>query len=202
MTNSLPTDDELFAAVKLDDKKAFNSLYERHWAAVYKKTFFYLHDTEACMGIVNDIFVNIWEKRGSLNIITFKNYLTAAARYRVYNFIKANNTSRLTYVEDYERLANLSAVYNDAENNFQAVELNNDLGLLLGKLPARCKEIFLLSRVNNLTNTEIALKLSISKRTVENQISFALKYLKPYFKHYTTIVFVVKLIFQYTKYRP
>ena len=199
MIQSLPPDDELFAAVKLNDKKAFNLLYERYWAVVYKKTFLYLHDTEACMGIVNDIFVNIWEKRSALNIITFKNYLTAAARYRVYNFIKANNTSRLTYVEDYEKFANLNTDHNTAESNIYALELNNDLDALLGKLPAKCKEIFLLSRVNHLTNTEIALKLSISKRTVENQISTALRYLKPYFKHYTTIILAIKLILQHTK---
>ncbi|MBB6126344.1 RNA polymerase sigma factor [Mucilaginibacter lappiensis] len=199
MIKSLPPDNELFAAVKLNDKRAFNLLYERYWAVVYKKAFLYLHDTEACMGIVNDIFVNIWEKRNVLDIITFKKYLTAAARYRVYNLIKANSASPLTYIEDYEKFADLNAEHNNAEDHIQALELSNDLDQLLSKLPARCKEIFLLSRVNNLTNTEIALRLSISKRTVENQLSTALRYIKPHFKHYTTIILVIKLIFEHTK---
>ena len=200
MTHPLPTDEELFKAVKRNDKKAFNLLYERYWVLIYKKAFSYLHDADACMAIVNDIFVNIWEKREALNIITVKNYLTSAARYRVYNFVKANHASPLTYVEDYQKFDDLSVVYNHAESNIQAIELTSDLEKLLDKLPARCKEIFLLSRVNNLTNTEIADKLSISKRAVENQISLALRFLKPYFKHYPTVLLLAKLFVLHAKF--
>lgn len=201
MNHPQQTDEDLFAAVKRHDKKAFNQLYDRYWEVVYKKAFSYLHDTGVCMGIVNDIFVNIWEKREMLNIITFKNYLTSAARYRVYNSIKANSSSPLKYVEDYENLDDLSVVYNNAESNFQVDELSTDLDKLLDKLPARCKEIFLLSRVSQLTNAEIAERLSISKRAVENQISLAVKYLKPHFKHYPTVLIVAKLILVHAKLR-
>lgn len=201
MNRPQQTNEDLFAAVKRHDKKAFNQLYDRYWEVVYKKAFSYLHDPETCMGIVNDIFVNIWEKREVLNIITFKNYLTSAARYRVYNSIKANSASPLKYVEDYEKLDDLSVVYNNAESDIQADELSTDLDKLLDKLPARCKEIFLLSRVNQLTNAEIAERLSISKRAVENQISLAVKYLKPHFKHYPTVLLVAKLILVHTQLR-
>ncbi|UOE46531.1 sigma-70 family RNA polymerase sigma factor [Mucilaginibacter sp. SMC90] len=199
MNQPLQSDEDLFGAVKRNDKKAFNLLYDRYWELVYKKTFSYLHDTETCMGIVNDIFVNIWEKRDALNIITFKNYVTSAARYRVYNVIKANNTSPLTYIEDYQKLDGLNVVYNNAESNIQTNELTTDLDLLLDKLPARCKEIFLLSRVSHLTNAEIAERLSISKRAVENQISLAVKHLKPHFKHYPTVLLIAKLILLHNK---
>lgn len=199
MNQPLQSDEDLFGAVKRNDKKAFNLLYDRYWELVYKKTFSYLHDTETCMGIVNDIFVNIWEKRDALNIITFKNYVTSAARYRVYNVIKANNTSPLTYIEDYQKLDGLNVVYNNAESNIQTNELTTDLDLLLDKLPARCKEIFLLSRVSHLTNAEIAERLSISKRAVENQISLAVKHLKPHFKHYPTVILIAKLILLHNK---
>lgn len=193
----LPTDDELFAAVRLDDRKAFNLLYDRYWAIVYKKAFLYLHDAEACMGIVNDIFVNIWEKRDALQIISFKNYLTAAARYRVYNHIKAGSTSRLTYVEDYEQLADVGMARNHAEQNIWEVELKKDLDHVLETLPARCREIFVLSRMDQLSNTEIALKLSISQRTVENQLSYALRHLKPFLKQYATMMLVVAVTCQH-----
>ncbi|MBS7562917.1 sigma-70 family RNA polymerase sigma factor [Mucilaginibacter sp. Bleaf8] len=193
----LPTDDELFAAVKLHDRKAFNLLYDRYWAIIYKKAFIYLHDTEACMGIVNDIFINIWEKRSVLNIISFKNYLTAAARYRVYNHIKASSTSRLTYIEDYEKLTNVGTDHNDGEGNIWKVELKKDLERVLDNLPARCREIFVLSRLEHLTNTEIALKLSISQRTVENQLSYALRYLKPFLKQYVAMMLLIEITFKH-----
>jgi RNA polymerase sigma-70 factor (family 1) len=193
-------DDDLFAAVKSGDRKAFNRLYDRYWEVIYKKSFSYLHDTEACMGIVNDIFVNIWEKRDVLNIITFKSYLTSAARYRVYNAIKANTASRVMYVEDYKKLDDLSVVYNKAENNFEVNELSSDIDKLLDELPARCKEIFLLSRISQLSNAEIADRLSISKRAVENQISLAVKYLKPHLKRYLMVTFVTNLILMHNKF--
>src|SRR4051812_8581866 len=104
----LPSDEELFAAVKINDKKAFDLLYQRYWALIYKKAFSYLHDSEASMGIVNDIFLNIWEKRSALNIIIFERYVTAAARYRVYNHVKSAHISRLTYIDDYEKFKNLT----------------------------------------------------------------------------------------------
>ncbi|QTE38579.1 sigma-70 family RNA polymerase sigma factor [Mucilaginibacter gossypii] len=194
MNHTQQSDEDIFAAVKRNDKKAFTLLYDRYWELVYKKAFSYLHDTDTCMGIVNDIFVNIWEKRDALKIITFKNYLTSSARYRVYNAIKASNTSPVKYVADYEKLDDLSVVYNQAETSFEVNELSTDLDKLLDKLPSRCKEIFLLSRVNQLSNTEIAERLSISKRAVENQISLAVKHLKPAFKHYPAVILVVKLI--------
>ncbi|PWK78028.1 RNA polymerase sigma-70 factor (ECF subfamily) [Mucilaginibacter oryzae] len=199
MNHTKPSDEDLFAAVKRNDKKAFTLLYDRYWEVVYKKAFSYLRDTETCMGIVNDIFVNIWEKRGLLNIITFKNYLTSAARYRVYNAIKANNSSPVKFVKDYEDLDDLSIVYNNAESSIEADELRNNLDQLLDELPARCKEIFLLSRVSHLSNAEIAERLSISKRSVENQISLAVKFLKPHFKHYPTVILIAKLILVHAK---
>src|SRR4051812_30315127 len=127
MNHPQPSDEDLFARVKRHDKKAFNLLYDRYWEVVYKKSFSYLRDTESCMGIVNDIFVNIWEKRDVLNIITVKNYLTSAARYRVYNSIKASSTSPVKYVGDYENLDSLSIVYNNAETDFEVSELSSDL---------------------------------------------------------------------------
>jgi len=199
MNYTKQSDENLFAAVKRNDKKAFTLLYDRYWELVYKKAFSYLHDTDTCMSIVNDIFINIWEKRDVLNIITFKNYLNAAARYRVYNAIKASNTSPVKYVEDYEKLDDLTVVYNYAESSIEVNQLSTNLDKLLDKLPPRCKEIFLLSRVNQLSNAEIAERLSISKRAVENQISLAVKHLKPHFKHYPTVILVAKLVLLHSK---
>jgi RNA polymerase sigma-70 factor (family 1) len=181
MTKALATDEELFIAIKHDERKAFDILYRRYWALVYKQAFSYLHDPDACAEIVNDIFLNIWLKRKDLNIIKFEGYLTAAARYRVYNILKAKKSNKITYIEDYEHLASLNTDNNVGEVNINTHEIHHQLSHLLNQLPERCKEIFLLSRMSHLTNTEIASKLSVSKRTVENQISLAVKYLRRHF---------------------
>ncbi|AOM78897.1 sigma-70 family RNA polymerase sigma factor [Pedobacter steynii] len=175
------TDEELFSAVKRDDRKAFDMLYERYWALVYKKAFFYLHDQDACLEIVNDIFLNIWLKRGVSNILIFKNYLASAARFRVYNVLKARKNNNLVYVNSYEMFENNNVERNAGETDMINTEIHSRINGLLNGLPERCKEIFLLSKFGQLSNSEIAVKLSISKRTVENQISLSVKYLKNHY---------------------
>lgn len=175
------SDEELFSAVKEDDKRAFEMLYERYWAVVYKKAFSYLHDQDACLEIVNDIFLNIWLKRKVSTILIFKNYLASAARYRVYNVLKTRKKSNLVYVNSYEMFENHNAERNAGETDMINTEAHSRINGLLNGLPERCKEIFLLSKFGQLSNSEIAVKLSISKRTVENQISLSVKYLKDHF---------------------
>lgn len=178
MTLTHLTDEELFSAVKQDDRKAFDMLYDRYWAIVYKKAFYYLRDQDICLEIVNDIFLNIWLKRKVSNILIFQNYLASAARYRVYNVLKTRKNNNLVYVNSYEMFENHNAERNAGETGIMNTEIQSRINGLLNGLPERCKEIFLLSKFGQLSNSEIAVKLSISKRTVENQISLSVKYLK------------------------
>ena len=191
MIDRLPTDESLFGAVKTGDRKAFNLLYDRYWEIVYKKAFSYLHDADAAGEIVNDIFLNIWLKRETLHILTFQNYLTAAARYRVYNHLKAKKHDALMYVENFDTINHkpFSTLQNDA---YSSQEIYKHINRLLNHLPKRCKEIFLLSRFDHLSNSEIAAKLEISKRTVENQLSTAVKHLK---NNYTDIIGLLLLVY-------
>lgn len=193
MVERLPTDEELYRVVRLGDRKAFNLLYERYWELVYKKAFSYLRDVEAAGEITNDIFLNIWLKREVLEIITFQNYLTAAARYRVYNHLKAKRHLALTYVEDYEALNEKQAV-SAQEDPFSSSEIYMQVNRLLEHLPKRCKEIFLLSRIKHLSNSEIAAKLAISKRSVENQISIAVKHIRSNFRNFFSFLLILMFL--------
>lgn len=177
MTDRVLTDEELFSAVKNSDRKAFNMLYDRYWEIVYKKAYSYLRDGEVAGEIVNDIFINIWVKKDLLNIITFENYLTASARYGIYNYFKAKKRGALVYIENYDTLKN-GPTSNLQDDPFVASEIYQQIIKILEHLPKRCKEIFLLSRFKHLSNSEIAAKLQISKRTVENQLSTAVKHVR------------------------
>lgn len=173
----------------------YQNKYPAIWELVYKKAFSYLHDTEAAGEIVNDIFLNIWLKSDVLDIITFKNYLTAAARYRIYNHLKAKKKLALSYVEDYETLIDKQTSILP-ENPFISSEIYQQVYRLLEHLPKRCKEIFLLSRISHLSNSEIADKLEISKRTVENQISIAVKHLRSHFGNLFCFLPIVTIFFK------
>jgi len=182
------SDSELWDAIALDNSKAFDVLFGRYWTTIYGTAFSYLKDPEICSQIVHDIFLKIWEKRGVYQISNFKQYLTSAARYHVYKELKARKASALMYVEDYESYGLLQQSQNGGAEHLRYLELERELNSTLIKLPKRCREIFALSRTDQLSNEEISERLGISKRSVENQLTTALQFIRTYLK-YTVILF-------------
>jgi len=173
MALSSLSDAELWNLILSDDYRAFSALFERYWLKMYHTALKYLHDEQASEEVVHDLFLNIWNRKQHLEIKEFDKYFKAATRYQVYAYMKKHKDARVVYMDtlnerfeatDYDR-ADKRIAYQDLENR-----LNNHLQLL----PLRCKQIFLMSRMQHFSNLEIAEKLGINKRTVENQLTYAL----------------------------
>ncbi len=169
---------ELWELIKLDDEKAFACLFNRYSSRIYSKAYSYLKNAEACEQITHDIFITIWNNRKTLQIQSFKNYVTSAARYRVYKHISINKVIPIDYKENLENIQSYNNSHNSGYSTLTYKDLEREVDGYLDSLPKRCREIFLLSRKYFLSNDEIASKLGISKRTVENQITHALKHLR------------------------
>ncbi len=171
------SDLELWNKVVSDDADAFASLYDRHWSTLFKTAGYYTQDQNLAEEIVHDIFVTLWQRRKYLRINNFRNYVFIATRYHVIRHIKAGRISPITYVDRYEEhmveQPNVKSTEKISQSDFEI-----ELKTMLNGLPKRCSEIFYLSRVNQLSNHEIAESLGISKPTVENQITHALKFLR------------------------
>lgn len=183
------SDLELWAAVRNDDELAFNTLFGRYWARLYKLAFNYLKDGETSEEIVHDVFLNIWNRKHELEIHSFPDFLLTATRYQIYNRMRAAKLA-VVYTSDY---ANTDHAFelNSGDDRIQQLELQNELNQHLDQLPKRCQEIFQMSRIKQLSNKEIADSLGISIRTVENQISLAVKHLKVCFKSLTAIILLI-----------
>jgi RNA polymerase sigma-70 factor (family 1) len=180
------TDHELWAAIRQDDEGAFNELFKRYWIPLYKTAYQYLKDEESSEEVVHDVFLNIWSRRSDLHIFTFSSYMLTAIRYQIYNRMRAARLP-LIYGDDHIDQKNLSD-HNLGENKIEEQELQQEILGFLQNLPKRCQEIFCMSRIQQLSNQEIAVRLGISKRTVENQIAVALKYLRQSLKHLASIL--------------
>ncbi|MDB5011249.1 MAG: polymerase sigma-70 factor [Mucilaginibacter sp.] len=176
------SDADLWSLIVNDNYRAFTVLFQRYWLKLYKTAQKYIKDDQACEESVHDLFLNIWNRRNYLIINNFDHYLKASIRYQVYAHLKKAKLSLISYQENLHK-DGLSFTVNNGYEKILYSELEEQLNEQLNALPDRCREIFLLSRKNHLTNTEISEKLSISKRTVENQITIALKHLRLYFKH-------------------
>lgn len=191
MPANFPSDADLLNQIKVGDLDSFNILFERYWARLYATVFSICPDQEVCSEIVHDIFLNLWLKREKLQIENLKGYITAAARYHVYRHVKNIKKKSIEYRDELD-YGNLVAV-NDGESNIRYRELEKKVEEELEVLPSRCREIFTLSRMQQLSNDEIAARLDISKRTVENQLTYALRHLRISIRHFIIFLFVLPL---------
>ncbi len=125
--------------------------------------------------VVNDVFIAIWERHQEmLGLETLKSYLFRAVKNRCLNQISRN---RLPFDEMREEMPVPSKEFS-ALDQMEAKESGVRITALIDKLPTKCKQVFLFSRVHELSYKEIAELMDISPKTVENQIGLALKFLK------------------------
>ncbi|RFS26309.1 RNA polymerase sigma-70 factor [Chitinophaga silvatica] len=185
------TDTDLWNAIRSDDQHAFNRLFDKYWVSVYKTGYKYLKDKEASQEIVHDIFLSIWNRRHTLEIASFRSFLLTATRYQIYSRQKSKQTF-VTVAN--ETLGNEFMSYSEADTKIRQSELYQQLNSTLLQLPKRCQEIFRLSRFEYMSNDEIAIRLGISKRTVENQLTMALKHLRLHIKNGSVVILLLILI--------
>ncbi|RYX80321.1 sigma-70 family RNA polymerase sigma factor [bacterium] len=184
-------DVDLWNAICKDDEAAFTALFNRYWELLYNTSFRYLKDHEISEEIVHDIFLSIWNRRKDLKIISFKNFLLKSVRYQIYNRARAPKLPII--FADQNVYENNIFEENKGEIRIRELELDHELDKYLSQLPYRCKEIYKMSRIKNLSNQEIAQQLGISKRSVENQIALALKHLRMSFKYVISTVLLFML---------
>ncbi|MCR8557782.1 RNA polymerase sigma-70 factor [Mucilaginibacter sp. BJC16-A38] len=172
----LCSDDRLLELLLEDNKDAFNLIYARYWEQLYVYVAKVVTDKDEAKDIVQEIFVSLWSRRMSLNdIISLKAYLFTAARYKGLSFIK-DNINKSKYLES---LTAFFEYENDSVNEQLAA---NELSLIIDReidnLPTKMREVFILSRKENLSHKLISEKLMISDKTVKKQINNVLKHFR------------------------
>ena len=155
------------------------SAYEQLFAEYYRPLSLFavrfVNDLETAKEIVQDLFVALYENRKSLLITTsLKSYLYQSVRNRCLNHLKHIQVDR----KHLEHLKANQESFEDLEATIEKGELEARIFQIVSDLPPRCQDIFKKSRVNGMKNSEIAELLDISIRTVETQISNALKVLR------------------------
>ncbi len=170
------TDLQLIDLLKRDDEAAFAEIYNRYATTLTDFTASKLFSLEDAQDIIHDLFVKLWEDREQLNITSnLKAYLFTITRYRIIDKIRKNIT-REEYAVMLQALAN---VYQPSiEQQMAADELQQAIKNAVDELSPKIKEIYRLSREENLSIAEIAEKLKLSEQTVKNQLSTALTHIR------------------------
>ncbi|AWW32886.1 RNA polymerase sigma-70 factor [Echinicola strongylocentroti] len=167
------SDQELLVLIKEGNTFAFDELFNRHWETLYLKSFSLLRDPATSEDIVQDVFLKIWQNRDTIQINHFNSYLQTSARNGAFKILAKQKLE----TRHLNTISTLELLYH-AEDEMDAKELESQVLDSLEHLPERCREIFILSRFNNMSNSEIAKKLMLSNRTVENQLYRAIKHLR------------------------
>mgnify|MGYP001511663765 FL=1 len=170
------TIDDLFILklIKAGDRLAFKHLFELYFTPLCRFVHLYMKKPGAAEDIVVDIFASFWERRETLQIqITLKAYLFQSARNRALNYLRDNE--RFISTDDFSSLERF-----ENDETLETQELQRLIHEAIFSLPPKCRDVFNKSRMDNLSNKEIAEQMNISVKAVEGHISRALKQIRAY----------------------
>lgn len=180
--------------INLGDKATFEMLFKKHYKEMCAYACRFELEIETAEEIVQELFVNIWNKRESLHISSsFRSYLFQSVRNYSLNYIKHAKIKH-AYKEHNQR--KIQEQESQVEDHLESEELKLKIQHAIDELPPERKKVFLMSRFEELKYSEIAEKLGISVKTVETQMSKALKHLKTKLSEYLPLLsmFVLKII--------
>lgn len=167
--------------VQESDKQAFIEMFDFYAPKLSSFVCAQIHAPEIAEEIVQDLFLGIWMNRLVWEVPgPLKRYLYRAALNRVSNYrrsVKRENSLHIAVRDNYTR-TNESGASPSGEAALVEKELEEAIRAAVSSLPARCREVWLLSREHHMTYAEIASVLSISIKTVELHMSRAFKILR------------------------
>ena len=169
------------------NERTLELLFRDHFVGLCKFALGYVKDQEAAKEIVQDAFVNLWEKRHSIDLSKpVKSYLSTTVRNKCINHLRDHKK----FSNDLLALENLSdeAKY-DQHDKLVESDIRDQITRAIDELPEKCREIFVLSRYRNMKYQQIAGELQISVKTVETQMSKALQHMRIRLAEYLPIIF-------------
>jgi RNA polymerase sigma-70 factor (ECF subfamily) len=168
-------DDEKKIPVSLD-RSTFEKLFKTLFKSLTHFARKYVPDNDTAKEIVHDVFLNLWEKRENIDTSTsLKSYLFTSVYNRSMNYIR----DQRKFYRDSE-ISNIieKEEHTVPRDHIEEQELESRILESIDSLPARCREIFILNRFEGNHYAEIAEKMNISVKTVETQMSKALRILR------------------------
>lgn len=171
----------------------FRQMYEQYWQIVYAYVYNIIAEQEHSEDIVQEIFINLWNRFDQVEIKEPKAYLLQAARFQCAKHFRKHkfNHLQLESVVDVLKTSEQDYSIQEAEELLQ--EISNKATSLL---PDKCRQVFELRFKHQLTNKEIAEELGLSVSTVENQINKALNVLRLSFSQQASVLVVLAVLFQ------
>ena len=179
--------------LKSGNHKSYEILFRHFYAPLCNYAYSILRDSDEAEDMTQKVFCKLWEQRERIEIHTsVKSYLYRAVHNDCMNRIKQYSI-RTEHNEFYAYEKDL--ISNEVESAVLATDLEQQIEIIIENMPPRCREVFKMSRQQQLSYSEIAQTLQISANTVETQIVKALRMLRTGLKDYLiilTLLFILK----------
>jgi RNA polymerase sigma-70 factor (family 1) len=170
-----PSEDDLRQKLKEGDESAYREIFTRYYPGLVSFAYKILSDHHHAKDVAQNIFIRIFSRRGTITITqNIKSYLYSAVHNECLNVLKKESVTSLQYRKYSEEPLDHDSI----QDAIKQTERENKIYQAIENLPPQCRRIFVMSRLEEKKNKEIADVLGISIRTVETQISNALKYLR------------------------
>lgn len=152
------------------DEKSFVEYFDRYFVPLCQYAWVYCKEEERAKEIVQEVFMKIWEKRDFLEIKgAISSYLYQTVKNKSLNYLRDQKKRLVIYQDPKDTIEE-----EQEQNHLETSHLHKAISLL----PDRCRVIFKMKKVDGLSYKEISQRLSVSEKTVENQMGIALKKLK------------------------
>ncbi|HIZ26705.1 MAG TPA: RNA polymerase sigma-70 factor [Candidatus Barnesiella merdipullorum] len=182
-------------------KEVFKGLFQKHYPCLCHIAYGYVLDRDESEDIVQELFINVWDKgKDTLPEKEFAAYMTTAIKNSCISFLRKKQGNFVS-IDDYPTTAidQPDEIYDEVD---EAKSPENLLQVALASLPPKCKEVFLMAKLKGMKYREIAEKLNLSEKTIENQMTRAIRLLRTYVAEYnslriTIITIVLSILLNY-----
>lgn len=167
------SDEVLVEMLRADHAWALKEIFNRYHLRLFRSAAGVLKDDDQAKDLVQDVFIDLWNRRGTSDIRILSHYLFRAIKFQVLNHLRNGKLQ-----DHHLKLAQKVQFANQTEEMLNFEQLEVQLQKAIELLPSRCREVFFLSRYQSLSHKEISTQLNISPKTVEAQITKALSILR------------------------
>lgn len=158
-------------------KERFKERFQAHYSRLCRIAYGYVANQDDSEDIVQELFISVWDKgKDAMPDNEFLQYMVTAVRNNSISFLRRKQYATTVPIEDHALETSLMP----DESHEDSHNLQNMADEALSQLPPRCKEIFLMSKLRNMKYSEIAKELNLSEKTIENQMTKAIRLLRTY----------------------
>ena len=187
------SDGHLMLEIKAGNMLAFDALYKKYSARIYKFAFSILKLPEEAENIVQDVFLNLWINRDKVDRVSSVRYYVFSIAYHSSISVIRKRLKESKFLDELLRQQELTQESPALQAEYR--ELEEKLNAVVNALPSRQKEVYLLHRVEGLKYAEIAQRLNISVNTIENHMSRALRTIRERLGDYSLLAMLFWFLF-------